>query len=122
MRVVKATGVADQLPVISFRGSASGDQRRAISFRRSAFAEYGGPNLREMVVNIPGYLPVAFRGRLDSQRPEQIRGWRTRVARVPQRGMQAVGRQMVKDQVDDAPRVVGLLRQLIWPVHRAPPG
>src|SRR5260370_27965375 len=67
-----------------------------------------GADGREVLLGLLGALPVALGGRLDTQRAEQIGRWCTRVAGLAQDRVQALLSQVVKHQVDDAPRVIGL--------------
>ena len=55
-----------------------------------------------------------FGGRLDAERAQQLGGGRAGIA-ATQRRMQSLLRQVLEDQIDDAPRVVRLARRLHRP-------
>ena len=61
-----------------------------------AFAEYGRPDLGELIFNIPGDLPITFGGRLDPERSQQFGGGRAWIARLPQHGVQALFRLLAE--------------------------
>src|ERR1700685_935894 len=67
-----------------------------------------GADGRELLLGLLGALPVPLGVRLDAQRAEQIGRGCTRVAGLTQDRVQALLGQVVKHQVDDAPRVIGL--------------
>src|SRR5579859_6180787 len=73
----------------------------------SALFERGADG-REVLLGLFGALPVPLGGRLDAQRAEQIGRGCTRVAGLAKDRVQTLLGQMVKHQVDDAPRVIGL--------------
>jgi hypothetical protein len=53
-------------------------------------------------------LPVTFGVRLDAQRPQQLRRGSPGIACLAQDRVQTLVSEVMKDQVDDAPRVVAL--------------
>src|SRR5215472_10706992 len=71
-------------------------------------AEHRGTNLVKLIPHRSHHLTVAFRRGLDSEGPQQRGRGHTRVAGFAQSRVQSLVSQMVKDQVNDAPRVEGL--------------
>ena len=67
-----------------------------------------GPDPFQVSLGLLGGLTVAFRGRRNAERPQQFGRGRPRVTRLAEDRMQPLGGQVVKHQVDDAPRVEGL--------------
>src|SRR6516225_5875135 len=67
-----------------------------------------GPDSRQILLGLLGGLPAPLLGRGDAQRAEQVGRGRARISGLTQDGMQAFRGQVVKHQVDDAPRVIGL--------------
>ena len=68
----------------------------------------GSAQLGELLLNFFGSLPVTFGGRCDAERAQQIRGGRTRVTRFAEDRMEALARQVVKHEIDNAPGVKSL--------------
>src|SRR5882757_4967548 len=87
----------------------------------SALTEEDVPELGELVLDFLGLPLVAFGGRLDPQRAEQIRSGGAGVARFTQNRVQSLVSQVMKDQVDYAPRVECLTGGRTWSVHKATP-
>src|SRR5690349_14323225 len=79
----------------------------------SAVSEVVFPELGELITDVLGDALIAFCGRPDPERPQQIGGWRPGVACLPEDWVQSLVSQMVKDQVDHSPRVIGLP----WLIH-----
>src|SRR5215468_10433608 len=75
-------------------------------------AEYRGTDFVEMIPHCGHNLPVAFRGWLDSEGPQQRRGRLARVSCFPKRGVQPLVSKVVKDQVNYAPGVEGFFESL----------
>src|SRR2546423_5921412 len=68
----------------------------------------GGADLGQALIPLVNLDPVSLRGRLDAERTQQISRWLPRVAGLAEDRMQSLFRQVVKNQVDDAPGIVGL--------------
>src|ERR1022692_235893 len=114
---------------------AAGAAVTASAGPRSVLAEDRGPDLGKMLLDVPGDVAISLRGRLDAERGEQLCRRDTRIAAAAEDRMQALIGQMVKHEVDDAPRVVSLVVVLvvvllllfllvllyIGLVHQAPP-
>jgi hypothetical protein len=64
---------------------------------------------------------IALGGRLDAQAAEQGRGVRAGVTRFTQDRMQPLVSQVMKDQVDYAPGVEGLIRGRTLVINESPP-
>jgi len=76
--------------------------------------------LRELLLNFFGSLPVTFGGGRDAQRAEQFRRGRARVTCFAEDRVQALAREVVKYEIDDAPGVEGLfVRALVVGSHAA---
>jgi hypothetical protein len=67
----------------------------------------GGADLGQALVAFLDGLPVSFRGGSNAKRPQQISRGRARVARLAENRMQSFLREVVEDEVDDAPGVKG---------------
>ena len=67
----------------------------------------GGADLGQALVAFLNGLPVSFRGGSNAKRPQQISRGRARVARLAENRMQSFLREVVEDEVDDAPGVKG---------------
>jgi hypothetical protein len=65
----------------------------------------GSAQLRELLLNFFGSLPVTFGGRPDAERTQQICRGRARVTRFAENRMEALARQVVEHDIDDAPGV-----------------
>jgi hypothetical protein len=87
----------------------------------SALTEEQVPEFGELILDVLGLPLVAFGGRLDPHGAQQIRGGRARVARFTQDRMQSLVSQVMKDQVNYAPRVEGLTGGYTCSVHEATP-
>ena len=68
----------------------------------------GGADLGEALIPLVNFDPVSFRGRLDAERPQQVSRWFAGIARLAEDRMQSLVRQMVENEVDDAPGIEGL--------------
>ena len=68
----------------------------------------GRADLRQPLLAFLGRLPGSFRGRRNAERPQQLSRWRARVPRLTEDRMQSFLREVVENQVDDAPGVKGL--------------
>ena len=78
----------------------------------------GSAELGELLLNFFGSLPVTFGGRCDAERAEQICRGRARVTRFAEDGMEALARQVVKHEIDDAPGVKSLfVHALVVGIH-----
>jgi hypothetical protein len=66
-------------------------------------------NLRQALLTLLGFHPVAFRGRPYAQRAEQVRRGCARVARLAEDRMQSLAGQVMEDEIYDAPGVESLL-------------
>ena|ERR1700676_2061496 len=76
------------------------------------------PELGQLLLDLFGSLPVAFGGRRDAERAQQVRRRRARVARLAEHRMKALAGQVVKNEIDDAPGVEGLFgRALVVGCH-----
>ncbi len=64
-----------------------------------------GPELGQLLLNLFGSLPIAFRGGPYAQRPEQIGRGPAGVTRLAEDRMKSFFSQVIKDEVDDAPGV-----------------
>jgi hypothetical protein len=75
--------------------------------------------LGKLIPHSGHHLPVALRGGLDSKGPQQRGGGLARVSCFPERGVQSLVGEVVKDQVNYAPGVesLGLLMAGFW--HQA---
>ena len=67
----------------------------------------GGADLGQALVAFLDGLPVSFRGGSNAKRPQQISRGRAWVARLAENRMQSFLREVVEDEVDDAPGVKG---------------
>ena len=90
---------------------------QALWVGHSAVSEVAVPELSELILDVRGNLLIAFCGRPDPERPQQVGGWCPWIACLAEDWMQSLVGEVVKDQVDHAPRVVGLT----WLVHEATP-
>ena len=105
-----------QARLISPDPCAHGVRDRGLSGHRRRCSELG-----ELILDILGLPLVSLGGWLDPQGAEQLRGRGTGVTRLTQDRMQSLVSQVVKDQVDYAPRVEGLTGLRTWSVHEAAP-
>ena len=64
-----------------------------------------GPELGQTLLSLFGSLPVAFRGRSDTQRPQQVGGGPAGITRFAEDRMKTFLSQVVEHEVDDAPGV-----------------
>jgi hypothetical protein len=90
--------------------------------RKSAVAEDGVPDRGEMVLDLLGVPAVALGRWLDAQRPQQVRRWRAGIAGFPEHRMKALLGQVLKHQVDHAPRVERLSAGCPWLIVGLPAG
>ena len=67
-----------------------------------------GADGREVLLGLLRGLPATLGSRLDAQRPQQVGRGRPRITGLAQDRMQTFGGQVMKHQVDNAPRVIGL--------------
>ena len=78
----------------------------------------GSAQLRELLLNFFGSLPVTFGGRPDAERTQQICRGRARVTRFAEDGMEALVRQVMEHEIDDAPGVKSLfVHALVVGIH-----
>ena len=78
----------------------------------------GSAQLGELLLNFFGSLPVTFGGRCDAQRAQQIRGGRARVTRFAEDRVEALARQVMEHEIDDAPGVKSLfVHALVVGIH-----
>ena len=95
--------------------------RTASGAAGSAVTEEDVPKLGELILDILGLPLIPLGGWLDPQGAEQLRSRGTGITRFTQDRMQSLVSQVVKDQVDYAPRVEGLTGVRTWLVHEAAP-
>ena len=78
----------------------------------------GRTELRELLLNFFGSLPVTFGGGADAQRTQQRGRGHARVARFAEDRMEALARQVVKHEINDAPGVKSLfVHALVVGIH-----
>ena len=78
----------------------------------------GSAELRELLLNFFGSLPVTFGGWRDAQCAEQVGRGRARVTRFAEDRMEALPRQVVKHEINDAPGVKSLfVHALVVGIH-----
>src|ERR1700722_21036237 len=67
-----------------------------------------GPDRRELLTGLFGALTVALGGRGDAERAQQGGGRRPRITRLAEHRMEPLGGEVVKHEINDAPRVESL--------------
>ena len=78
----------------------------------------GSAELGELLLNFFGSLPVTFGGRRDAERAQQVCRGHARVTRLAEDRMEALARQVVEHEIDDAPGVKGLfVHALVVGIH-----
>ena len=78
----------------------------------------GSAELGELLLNFFGSLPVTFGGRRDAERAQQVCRGHARVTRLAEDRMEALARQVVEHEIDDAPGVKSLfVHALVVGIH-----
>jgi len=78
----------------------------------------GSAQLGELLLNFFGSLPVTFGGRGDAERAQQVGRGRARVTRFAEDRVEALARQVMEHEIDDAPGVKSLfVHALVVGIH-----
>ena len=78
----------------------------------------GSAQLGELLLHSFGSLPVTFGGRCDAERAQQSCRGRARVTRFAEDRMEALVRQVMEHEIDDAPGVKSLfVHALVVGIH-----
>jgi hypothetical protein len=78
----------------------------------------GSAKLGELLLNFFGSLPVTFGGRCNAERAQQVCGGHARITRFAEDRMEALPRQVVKHEINDAPGVKSLfVHALVVGIH-----
>src|ERR1700734_3732664 len=78
----------------------------------------GSAKLGELLLNFFGSLPVTFGGRCNAERAQQVGRGPARITRFAEDRMEALPRQVVKHEINDAPGVKSLfVHALVVGIH-----
>jgi hypothetical protein len=78
----------------------------------------GSAKLGELLLNFFGSLPVTFGGRCNAERAQQVCRGPARITRFAEDRMEALPRQVVKHEINDAPGVKSLfVHALVVGIH-----